>query len=179
MTRTSKLAYLSGMLDTGGFIGQDDGVIHKIQYSVHTGNTTRKVCKFLVLHFGGVFIRVPDDEKKIYYWKLTGEKALPSLLKELYPFLFEKKDDAKYVIQKMDEFTESSQAVKTRREIAAYQAGIIDATGITDKITPHSEDMETNSERFLLSIIPYLVEKKKEVNDMLQSLRVCTETTIT
>ena len=180
MTRTSKLAYLAGMVDSKGFIGQEDGVIHKIEYSIRTGNTTRKVCKWLVLHFGGVFIRVLNDEVKIYYWKLTGEKALPNLLNELYPFLYDKKDDAKNVIRKTDNqrvnFPESP---KTRREIAAYQAGLIDASGITDKITPHSEDMEPNSERFLLSILPYLVEKKQAVNEMLQTMRICTETTIT
>lgn len=179
MTRTSKLAYLAGFLDTDGFVGVDDGIIHKREYCIRTGITSRKVCKWLQLHFGGNFHRVPrEDGTKVYYWKLTGSQAVPSLLKELLNFLRRNHTEALDVLEVLNALPDVNIPgfAMNRREIAGYQAGHIDAKGFEGKVPFEPED--GNLERFFLSVIPYLVERKQQVNGLLQTFR-STATTIT
>lgn len=72
----NQLAYLSGLLDADGFIGLDDGLLYERVFCLHTGVTTRRVCRWLQVHFGGEFYQVPRaDGTKVYYWKLKGPKA--------------------------------------------------------------------------------------------------------
>lgn len=176
MTRTSKAAYLSSFLDADGFIGIDDGVIHLLRHCVRTGNTTRKVCKYLQKHFGGNFHRVPtNDESRVYYWKLYGSVAIPALLAELLPFLKARHQDALEVLNQLHVSFEDKEHEPNRREVAAYQAGYIDAKGFEgDRVPFEQPDLE----KFFLSILPYLVERKPQVNALLQLFR-STSTTIT
>jgi hypothetical protein len=169
MTRTSKAAYLSGFLDTDGFIGVDDGILHLFRYCVKTGNTTRKVCKYLQKHFGGDFYRVPtDDDIKIYYWKLYGTAAIPAILNELLPFLKVQRKNAADILNQL-KVTPAEEIKPNRREIAAYHAGTIDASGFVEPRELY--DAPRDLEKFFLSILPYLVEKKTQVNAMLQAIR--------
>lgn len=163
MTRTSKLSYLAGLLDTDGFIGLDDGVLYELKYCVRTGITTRKVCKWLQLHFGGNFHRVLGDER-VYYWKLTGRVVLPTLLNDLLPFLQEKKSDAEESLKHLNAAKEPELHLLNRREIAAHAAGVIDARGFEGSL-------DGELEPFFLGILPYLVERKQQVNAILQSIR--------
>jgi len=72
----SKLAYLSGLLDADGFVGIDDGILYEFRHIVRTGLTSRKVCRWLQVNFGGEFQKVRRaDGTDAYFWKLVGLDA--------------------------------------------------------------------------------------------------------
>jgi hypothetical protein len=138
----NQLAYLSGLLDADGFIGLDDGLLYELKPCVRSGVTTRKVCRWLQVHFGGEFYRVPRaDGTKVYYWKLTGLPA-DALAGEL------KNQPTRYM------------------NIGAYYAGRVDAKGFND---PEINGIEP--ERLLRSISPYLVERKDQAKAILKVIQ--------
>lgn len=142
MSRTNHLAYLSGLLDADGFTGLDDGLLYELRYCMHTGVTSRKVCRWLQDHFGGDFQKVPrSDGTKVYCWKLAGPEA-SALSREL------------------------SGLPPGVRQTVPYMAGVVDAKGFEVQLDPTRLLPD-----FLAAILPHLVERKKQAKEILETLR--------
>ena len=159
MTKTSKLAFLAGLVDGDGSISisvirRKDWNGNSFQPYIAIGVTSRRLCKWVQQHFGGNLYGYDqaDEHQKMYHWKLYGKQALRDLIVQLLPYLLIKKEAAQTVLEYMDlESTRNQEArlaiaekIKivnsnnhkivdtrsmSRRESMAYLAGIVDTEG--------------------------------------------------
>lgn len=110
MTKTSKLAFLAGLVDGDGSISisiirRKDWNGNSFQPYIEIGVTERKLCKWAQHHFGGNFYGYDakkSNHKKMYYWKIYGKKALTDLILQLRPYLLIKREAADVVLEYMD-----------------------------------------------------------------------------
>lgn len=159
MTKTSKLAFLAGLVDGDGsisisIINRKDWNGLSFQPYVAIGVTNRKLCKWVQKHFGGNLYGYDqaDGHQKMYHWKLYGKQALKDLILQLLPYLLIKKEAAQTVLEYMELGVEPNQQARLaiaekikvvnsnnhkttdtrkllKRESMAYLAGIVDTEG--------------------------------------------------
>lgn len=159
MTKTSKLAFLAGLVDGDGSISisiirRKDWNGNSFQPYIAIGVTSRKLCKWVQQHFGGNLYGYDgvNGHQKMYHWKLYGKQALRDLILQLIPYLLIKKEAARTVLEYMDLGSEPNQEARlaiaekakvinsnnhlvqdtrqmSKRESMAYLAGIVDTEG--------------------------------------------------
>jgi len=159
VTKTSKLAFLAGLVDGDGSISisiirRKDWNGNSFQPYIAIGVTSRKLCKWAQQHFGGNLYGYDGvaGHQKMYHWKLYGKQALKDLLVQLLPYLLIKREAAQTVLEYMDlgsepnqeerlKIAEKIQAINSnnhlvvdsrkmsKRESMAYLAGIVDTEG--------------------------------------------------
>ena len=108
MTKTSKLAFLAGLIDGDGSISisvikRKDWNGCSFQPYIAIGVTSRKLCKWVQKHFGGNLYGYDqvDGHQKMYHWKLYGKQALTDLVSQILPFLLIKRESALVVLEYM------------------------------------------------------------------------------
>lgn len=109
MTKSSKLAFLAGIIDGDGsisitVINRKDWNGYSFQPHIAIGMTSRKLCKWVQHHFGGNlygYKAISDRHQKMFHLRITGKIALTNLLKELLPYLLIKKQAALTVLEYM------------------------------------------------------------------------------
>jgi len=141
-------AYVAGMLDAEGCIS----ISNTYQLRVKISNKNRKLMKYLVHHFGGIFKKVPNNDGWIYNWYTQGNKHTQRFLSNILPYLRIKLKEAnlaleycflegQYCPEKRQTFYENMEKLKDRsvetntQEFSknnltnAYYAGLIDGEG--------------------------------------------------
>ena len=169
MTKTSKLAFLAGLVDGDGSISisvirKKDWNGNSFQPYVAIGVTSRKLCKWVQKHFGGNLYGYDqaDGHQKMYHWKLYGKQSLRDLIIQLLPYLLIKKEAAETVLEYMALGSEPNQEARlaiaekikvinsnnhkvadtrsmSKRESMAYLAGIVDTEGAIGIRDNHGE----------------------------------------
>jgi len=169
VTKTSKLAFLAGLIDGDGSISisiirRKDWNGNSFQPYIAIGVTSRKLCKWVQKHFGGNLYGYDqaDGHQKMYHWKLYGKQTLKDLIVQLLPYLLIKKEAAQTVLEYMDLGSTPNQEARlaiaekikvvnsnnhlvtdtrkmSKRESMAYLAGIVDTEGAIGIRDNHGE----------------------------------------
>lgn len=158
MTKTSKLAFLAGIIDGDGSISiniirRDDWDGYSFQPNISIGMTSRKLCKWVQQHFGGnLYGYKPDIRQKVFHIRIYGKQSVTRILTDLLPYLLIKKQAAQTVLEYMalgdshaqearlalaekahrinaENHTTKDERSLNTRESYAYLAGIIESEG--------------------------------------------------
>lgn len=114
-SKTSKLAYLAGLIDVEGTIGiyrKDDSSnrgLSSYSLTISIGQKRGAIIDWLYGNFGGkIYVKTqlttaPNTKKiynhSLYEWRLQKSDDIEYLLKRLIPLLHEKKDQAELALQ--------------------------------------------------------------------------------